>query len=166
MIVGLAWRNIWRQPHRTALSLISIALAGAITIFILSLQLGAYGTMKENVLHMIDGFAQIQPPGYASDPDLRRTIADPAAVMAQLAAIPAVTATAPRAMSYVILSNGPRSYGAAVLGIDPARETKVSNLATMIAKGRYLKPGEAGDGGVGGWAAMRGDPDPPATSSG
>ena len=145
MIVGLAWRNIWRQPHRTALSLISIALAGAITIFILSLQLGAYGTMKENVLHMIDGFAQIQPPGYASDPDLRRTIADPAAVMAQLAAIPAVTATAPRAMSYVILSNGPRSYGAAVFGIDPARETKVSNLATAIAKGRYLKPGEAGD---------------------
>ena len=142
MVVGLAWRNIWRQPHRTALSLTSIALAGAITIFILSMQLGAYGTMKENVLHLIDGFAQIQPPGYASDPDLRKTIADPDAVMAQLGRLPAVTASAPRATSYVILSNGPRSYGAAVLGIDPAREIKVSNLSGTITKGRYLKSGD------------------------
>lgn len=145
MVVALAWRNIWRQPHRTALSLISIALAGAIAIFILSLQLGAYSTMKENVLHLIDGFAQIQPPGYASDPDLRKTIAKPAAVMAQLAKIPAVTASAPRATSYVILSNGPRSYGAAVFGVDPARETKVSNLAGTVTKGRYLKPDDSDD---------------------
>jgi ABC-type lipoprotein release transport system permease subunit len=140
MIVGLAWRNIWRQPHRTALSLTSIALAGMTTIFILSLQLGAYGTMKENVLHLIDGFAQVQPPGYADDPDLRKTITDPASVMAKLAALPAVTAVAPRAMSYVILSEDQRSYGAAVIGIDPGRETKVSNLATTITKGRYLSP--------------------------
>ena len=41
------------------------------------MQLGAYGTMKESVLRLIDGFAQVQPPGYADDPDLRKTIADP-----------------------------------------------------------------------------------------
>lgn len=144
MVVGLAWRNIWRQPHRTALSLTSIALAGAITIFILSLQLGAYGTMKENVLHLTDGFAQVQPPGYAADPDLRKTIDDPGAIMDRLAKIPAVTASAPRATSYVILSNNQRSYGAAVFGIDPARETKVSNLSGTVTRGRYLKPGDTG----------------------
>jgi ABC-type lipoprotein release transport system permease subunit len=140
MVIGLAWRNIWRQPHRTALSLTSIALAGMTTIFILSLQLGAYGTMKENVLHLIDGFAQIQPDGYAADPDLRKTIADPATVMGELADLPAVSGTAPRAMSYVILSQDQRSYGAAVIGVDPQREMKVSNLATTITKGQYLVP--------------------------
>ena len=84
MLVGLAWRNIWRQNHRPILSLLSIALAAASTVFLLSLQLGVYGTMKQNVLHLIDGFAQVQPPGYSDDPDLRKTIADPAAVMARL----------------------------------------------------------------------------------
>jgi len=146
MLAALAWRNIWRQPHRTVLSLSSIALASTITIFLLALQQGAYGTMKESVLRLIDGFAQVQPQGYASDPDLRKTIAKPDALMAKLDALPAVTASAPRATTYVILSNGSRSYGAAVFGVDPARETRVSNLGTTITEGHYLKPGV--DGGV------------------
>ena len=124
MIVGLAWRNLWRQPWRTTLSLTSIALAGAITIFLLSLQVGVYATMKENVLRLMDGFAQIQPPGYADDPDLHKTIAHPQALMRRLDALPYVTATAPRATSFVILSNGPRSYGAAVFGVDPSKILK------------------------------------------
>jgi ABC-type lipoprotein release transport system permease subunit len=140
MLGALAWRNIWRQPQRTALSLASIALACAITIFLLSMQLGTYTTMKENVLHLLDGFAQLQPPLYARDPDLRKTIADPDAVMAGLRGIPSVTASAPRAASYVILATGTRSYGAAVLGVDPSREVHVSNLASTVIKGRYLRP--------------------------
>jgi len=142
MLIGLAWRNIWRQPHRTALSLTSIVLASAITIFVLAMQLGAYGTMKESVLHLIDGFAQIQPPGYSDDPDLRKTIAHPAVLTATLDRLPAVTASAPRGTTYVILSNGPRSYGGAVVGIDPTRETKISTLGTTIVAGRYLEPGD------------------------
>lgn len=103
MLVTLAWRNIWRQPHRAAPSLTSIALAGTMTVFLLALQQGAYGTMKERVLRLIDGFAQVRPQGYASDPDLRKTIAEPDALMAKLDALPAVTASAPRATAHVIL---------------------------------------------------------------
>ena len=143
MLVGLAWRNIWRQPHRTALSLISIVLASAITIFLLALQEGGYGTMKESVLHLMDGFAQVQPPGYSQDPDLNKTIADPARLAAHFDKLGAVTAATPRATAYVIVSNGPRSYGAAVFGVDPATETKISNLGTTILKGRYLSPADS-----------------------
>ena len=142
MLIGLAWRNIWRQPHRTILSLSSITLASAITIFLLALQQGGYGTMKESVLRLVDGFAQIQPQGYAGDPDLRKAIVKPDALTAELDALPSVTASAPRAMTYVILSNGPRSYGAAVFGIDPARETGISSLGSAVNAGRYLKPGD------------------------
>ncbi|MDE2462780.1 MAG: ABC transporter permease [Alphaproteobacteria bacterium] len=142
MLGALAWRNIWRQPQRTALSLISIALACAITIFLLSLQLGTYTTMKENVLHLLDGYAQIQPPGYAADPDIRKTIANPDAIMTALRGIPGISASAPRATSYVILASGSRSYGAAVLGVDPAREIHVSSLASTVTRGRYLRSGD------------------------
>ena len=145
MLGGLAWRNVWRQRHRTVLSLASIALASALTIFILAMQLGTYGGMKENVLRLIDGFAQVQPPHYADDPDLRKTIDAPDALLQALAQVPAVTASAPRASSYVILSNGPHSYGAAMIGVDPAREVRVSSLSGSVSQGRYL---QAGDGGV------------------
>ena len=142
MLVGLAWRNIWRQPHRTALSLGSIAIAGTITVFLLALQQGAYGTMKESVLKLMDGFAQLQPPGYADDPDIRKSISDYGPLIADLVALPGVTAATPRAASYAILSNGPQSYGAAIIGIDPASEAKVSNLGSTVTAGRYLQPGD------------------------
>ncbi|PQA85965.1 ABC transporter permease [Hyphococcus luteus] len=144
MLFALAWRNIWRQPRRTALSLISIVLASAITIFLLALQQGSYSAMKENVLSLLDGFAQVQPEGYADDPSLRKAIDEPDALAARLETLEAVTAAAPRALTYVILSNGPRSYGSAVIGVDPSIETKVSTLDASIKEGRYLKPGDDG----------------------
>lgn len=142
MLTDLAWRNIWRQPHRTALSLTSIALASAITIFLLALQQGGYDTMKESVLRLVDGFAQVQPEGYAEDPDLRKTIADPHGLAARIQGLAAVTTAAPRASTYVILSSGPRSYGSAVFAVDPDTESRLSTLGDTIEKGRYLAPGD------------------------
>lgn len=149
MLIGLAWRNIWRQPHRTALSLISIALAGTITVFLLALQQGGYNTMKESVLRLIDGFAQVQPPGYADDPDLHKSIGNPSALMTRLDALPNVTASTPRAMAYVILSNGPRSYGSAVIGVDPGIEPHISMLGTTVTEGRYLNPSDNAAAAIG-----------------
>ncbi len=154
MIFALAWRNLWRQPVRTALSVFSIAFASALLVFALSFQLGVYDTMKANALRLFDGFAQIQPAGYSDDPDIRKTLADPAALTAAAMDVPGVTAAAPRAMSFVILANGERSFGAAIVGVDPAREPAVSTLASTVHEGRYLRPGDT-DGIVLGDALAR-----------
>lgn len=142
MIFALAWRNLWRQPVRTALSVFSIAFASALLVFALSFQLGVYDTMKANALRLFDGFAQIQPAGYSDDPDIRKTLADPQALTEAALSVPGVTAAAPRAMSFVILANGERSFGAAIVGVDPAREPTVSTLASTVHEGRYLGPGD------------------------
>ena len=143
MMIGMAWRNLWRQPTRTALSLLTMALAAALLVFMLSFQLGVYDTMKASALRIFDGFAQIQPPGYADDPDIRKTIPAPEMLAAEAVKVPGVTAAAPRATSYVILANGDLSYGAAIEGVDPAREETVSTLAATVHQGRYLKPGDS-----------------------
>ena len=57
LLASLAWRNIWRQPQRTALSFLSIGFACVVTIFVLALQQGSYNTMRESVLRLFDGFA-------------------------------------------------------------------------------------------------------------
>ena len=142
MLMSLAWRNIWRQPVRTALTLLSMALAAMLLVFMLSFQLGVYDTMKGNALRLLDGFAQIQPEGYAEDPDIEKVIADPDAVAAKALDLPGVTAVAPRATGYVILANGVRSYGAAVIGVDPQKETTVTSLPGTVREGRYLQPGD------------------------
>jgi putative ABC transport system permease protein len=142
MLFATAWRNLWRQPTRTGLSLTTMALAAALLVFMLSFQLGVYATMKANALRIFDGFAQIQPPGYADDPDIRKVIDAPDKVAEEATSIRGIAAAAPRATSYVILANGELSYGAAVEGVDPAREQQVSTLADTVHEGRYLAAGD------------------------
>jgi len=144
VIAAMAWRNLWRQPQRTILSVASIAFTSALLVFLLSFQFGVYGAMKTNVLRIFDGFAQFQARGYADDPDMHRTIARPEAIAARLRTWGRVDAASPRIMTFAILANGARSYGAAVIGVDPASEPSVSTLAATVRRGRYLNPSDQG----------------------
>lgn len=142
MLVSLAWRNLWRQPLRTGLSLLSMAIAATLLVFMLSLQFGVYASMEANALRLIDGFAQLQPIGYAADPKLDRTIPAPGPLAGAVAQVSGITAAAPRASTYVILANGEASLGAALAGVDPQQEVQVSTLASTVRRGRYLEPGD------------------------
>jgi ABC-type lipoprotein release transport system permease subunit len=138
VLADLAWRNLWRRPQRTVLSLISIALVTALLIFMLSFQEGVYATMKETTLRIFDGYAQFQPAGWADDPSVDKVIDRPGLLARQAEALPGVGAAAPRVNAFAILAHGERSYGAAVVGVDPARERQVSSIAGAISAGRYL----------------------------
>jgi ABC-type lipoprotein release transport system permease subunit len=138
MVLALAWRNLWRRPQRTILSLVSIAIVAALLVFMLSFQIGVYQTMKESTLRIFDGFAQLQPSGYAADPAIEHTIAAPRAIAARALTVDGISAAAPRVNGFAILANGARSYGAAVVGVDPDSEAKISSIAYTIQDGRYL----------------------------
>ncbi|MBL4806453.1 MAG: ABC transporter permease [Rhodobacteraceae bacterium] len=144
MLEALAWRNIWRQPIRSALSIISMALTSMLLVFLLSLQFGSYETMKSGSLRLFDGFGQFQPEGYADDPDISRRVENADAIIAALQDLPEITAITARATGFVILANGDRSFGAAVVGIDPTNEGGVSALASIIIEGRYLQANDDG----------------------
>ena len=143
MLLALAWRNLWRRPQRTVLSLISIALVSALLVALLSFQTAVYATMTEATLRIFDGFAELQPAGYHDDPGLDRAIAQPAVLVQSAATVPGVGAAAPRVNTFAILAAGPRSYGAYVVGVEPAREARVSSIAHTITTGRYLNEADS-----------------------
>jgi len=138
----MAWRNLWRQPRRTVLSSLTIAFTSAFLIFMPSMQNGSYDAMIENTLRLYDGYAEIQRPGYHDDPEIRTSITDSQAVVTELEALPGLQAITTRAISYALLASEQRSFGAQIVGVEPASEPAVSTVASNIHEGRFLQ-GEA-----------------------
>lgn len=138
MIAALAWRNIWRQPTRTALSMVGMSLTSALLVFMLSFQFGSYDTMKASMLQIADGFGQFQPLGYKDDPETAKIIPDPDGILREIQMVGGVSMATPRTLGFGLLANGERSFAAAINGIDPTTEPKVSTLTTHITQGRGL----------------------------
>lgn len=149
MDARMAWRNIWRNPRRTILTVMAIAFACLLLVFMLSFQFGSYDTMINSSVKINTGHLQIQAEGYHEHHKMRLVVPDPDQVRAMLNTIDQVAAYSSRARAFVLASSDTRSYGVMVVGIDPEKEAEISTLKNLIRKGRYLKP-EDGRGEIAG----------------
>lgn len=141
--IPLAWRNIWRNPRRTVLTVSAIAFAALLLVFMLSFQFGTYETMINASVSLRTGHLQVQAAGYRDEQTMRLSFAwDEAAEAALFEGDPRVVATAPRANGFALVTSGSRTYGCLVTGVDPAREKRVSTLAAILRKGRYFPQGD------------------------
>lgn len=138
----MAWRNVWRNPRRSVLTMAAIAFACTLLIFMLSFQFGTYETMINSAVRIHTGYFQVQAEGYYDDPAVRKVVPDPGRVFRALSEIPAVTAATGRAAAFSLVSSEARTYGARVTGLDPVREPAVSRLKQLVRGGRFLEPGD------------------------
>lgn len=138
---AIAWRNLWRNRRRTVLAAGAIAFSVALLLFAMSMQGGSYAAMIDNATHLLDGHLQLQRVGYLDDPRIENAIDNAAARLGAVRATAGVEAATPRIAAFALVSGDERSYGAQLLGVDPAGERAVSRLPTMLAEGRYVESG-------------------------
>jgi putative ABC transport system permease protein len=145
----MAWRNIWRNPRRSILTMSAIAFACLLLIFMLSWQFGSYETMINSAVNIRTGHLQVQAKGYQDKQSIRLVVPDPAVIGDILDKIPGVVAYTFRAKAFSLVSSKKRTYGAVVTGIDPIGEAKVSTLESLIREGSYLSEGDTDQALVG-----------------
>jgi putative ABC transport system permease protein len=134
----MAWRNIWRNPRRTLLTMLAIAFACILLVFMLSFQFGSYDTMIDSSVKISTGHLQIQARGYKKDHAMRKVIPDPRPILRILDKTPGIRAYTTRANAFAMASSASRTYGVMVVGIQPGAEARVSTLAQIITRGAYL----------------------------
>ena len=142
LVFRLAWRNLWRHPRRTWLTVGAIMFSNMLLVFMISLQFGMYGLMIDNTLQAFTGHLQIQAPGYIDDQKMRQTVDDVVPLATKLRDYFDSDRIAARATAFALVSSEERSYGTAVIGVEPAFERNVSTLPELVSQGRYL--GEQG----------------------
>ncbi len=138
-----AWRNIWRNPRRSILTMSAVAFAAVVLVFMLSWQFGAYETMISSAVSLHTGHIQVQAEGYNEKPDMGRVVQRPGKVAEILGGIQGVKGYTNRAGAFSLVSSQDRTYASLVLGIDPVKEPGVSRLDALVRRGSFLEPGDA-----------------------
>ena len=145
----LAWRNIWRHPRRTLLTIAAMVFADVLLIFMLGLQLGQYQMMIDNTLSLFSGQMQVQAKDYLDEPQMYRTIANADPLADKIRQETGLQAVSPRAYGFALASSEKRTIGVQVTGVDPAYENRVSTIPGLIEKGRFLSSLSANEAVIG-----------------
>jgi ABC-type lipoprotein release transport system permease subunit len=151
IVLTLGWRNLWRRPGRTVLTGSGAALGLGFLLTMLALGDGSHLQMIDAAVRTVSGHVLLQAKDYQRRRGVEQVVsADAAARAAAWArARPEVRAVLPRAFASGLLSSADGATGVSLTGIDPAAEVSISRLATRLAEGRFLRPGDAATAVVG-----------------
>ncbi len=136
--LSMAWRNIWRNPRRTVLTMLAIGFGAVLLVFSIGLQLGQYDLMISSSVKLYHGLLQVQKAGYLEDPKMRNSIPDIVKLGQKLRDSTGLFSISARATGFALVSSDERTYGAMIVGVEPVNELKVSTLPGLIKQGRYL----------------------------
>jgi ABC-type lipoprotein release transport system permease subunit len=143
LILRLGWRNLWRNPRRSTLSIAAVAVAFAVLLTVESLGEGMAWQMLDNGTRLLLGHLQVHDGAYLPARGLHDTLGgeggtDVTALTRSVEGTSGVVAAAPRVFGFGLLSTGPRSAGAQLLGVDAAREARVTRLLDALVAGAGL----------------------------
>lgn len=132
----IAWRNLWRNWKRTAITFTGVSFSTAVLVASYALMIGWTAVMEKSVTDLSVGEVQIHHRDYRAERSLYDTVAEPQAIL-DMAASAGIAASA-RSFGYGLLSSGAKSAGAQFWGVSPEAERSVSDLADNLLEGTFL----------------------------
>jgi len=151
----LAWRNIWRNPRRSVLTILAVVFASGLLVFMLSFQFGAYEDMIDSSVRLSTGHLQVQAIGYQDRPEVHKVIKSPGLLLEKIGALGGVEAVTIRSEAFALAAGAKRSRGTMVSGVRAEVEGRISSLPGQIRKGRYLRDGDVDVAVIGALGAER-----------
>jgi ABC-type lipoprotein release transport system permease subunit len=135
--IKIAWRNLWRNRKRTAITVASILFAVFFAILMRSMELGSYDNMIKNAIERYSGFIQVQNIEYEDDRGVDNSINASSEILEKLDKIEGIKAAAPRVESFAFASLGTQTKGVLVCGVDLEREKNLANPNNFLVKYRF-----------------------------
>ncbi|WP_413292023.1 ABC transporter permease [Bdellovibrio sp. HCB185ZH] len=137
-IFKIAWRNLFRNPRRTAASLLTVCLGAAALLIYQGFNSGIMNQYRENTIHGYYGFGQVFPKGYYGkvfEQPWKMWIENPEEAERKLLSAPGVEQVFPRLSFYSFLAKGGITLGGRGEGVLPERENKFFDKMNFISGG-------------------------------
>ena len=139
MLIKLAWRNIWRNKKRSLITISAIFIAVFLCIILRGLQLGMYDNMINNVVGSYSGYIQIHSKGFWDEQIVDNSFSADKDFLNEIESIDGVSNTLQRIQSGSLASLSDLSKFVFVTGIEPSKESSLTNWEKRLIKGQLLK---------------------------
>lgn len=136
----IAWRNIIRNKKRSLITISAIGFGLGAIIFIWSFIEGAHEAMIRNYTALTTSQIEVSQKGFHQNPKIENYLENPEHIITQIKTYHPHVNTSQRIRAAGLISSSESSYGALVLGIDPANEKTISQLHKHVKHGDFLAP--------------------------
>lgn len=145
-LAPLAWRNVWRNPRRTVITLIVVSVGLWSILFFNSLLNGWIQSSKDAALKLLMGEGQIHAVGYMDDPNIDRLMQPPSGALLAALNGDGVEDWTTRIQVPGVVQSEYKTLPVNVMGVDPDAEKRISTIPGDVVQGRYLT--DADDSGI------------------
>jgi len=143
-MLKLAWRNIWRNKGRSAISIAAVMFCVIFAVVLRSFQVGVWENMTHEIVANNFGYLQLHQRGFWADQTLDNSMDLSAVDQAQFTSHPEVARMIPRIESFSLVSTGEGTKGTLVMGVDPERELPGLRLENYMIEGENFGPDDHG----------------------
>ncbi len=129
----LAWRNLWRNKRRTLIASASVFFAVFFALVMRSMQEGSYDYMVDASVSMYTGYIQVHAKEYWDKRSIDKSMELSSEKIEQIDSIEHVTLVTPRLESFSLISYGNVTKVASIVGIDPEKENRMTDLKSKLS---------------------------------
>jgi len=139
LLVPLAWRNLWRNPRRTFITLIVVSIGLWSILALASFMTAWIDSSRESTLRLLIAQGQIHAEGYLDDPNIDHLMQMPDAELEVALNDPAVSNWVARLELPAVVQSEYKTLPVTMLGVDPDAERRISSIPAKVVEGRYLE---------------------------
>jgi len=136
----IAWRNLWRNPRRTAVVLTAVTIGIWALMFLQAFDNGFMVGMVKNAINTLTGHIQIHAPGYLDQPDIDHSMQIDSLQMRQTfeQTLPPGSFWCERIRVSTVATNARHSAGLIMIGCDWQAEKQMTFLQSALLSGSEL----------------------------
>jgi putative ABC transport system permease protein len=139
IIIKIAWRNVWRSKGRSLVVMGSIVVGIWALIFGNGFMNGFMVGYTNEVINFDVSNIQIHNQDFKIDYDVQFSIPDGESKAKIISKWEGVEASTARSIVNGMIASPKKASGIQIRGIDVETESKVTNLDTLITKGKYFE---------------------------
>ena len=122
-LYSMAWRNLWRNKLRTALTLVAIGFGGFLAIFMTAMQDRSFADFVDTAARLGSGHVTLQHSAFADSPTLANAVTGTDTKRRLASGDEHVATAVDRIAGMTMLSTSEDSFGAVFIAYDPAMES-------------------------------------------